>query len=60
MKLKPRQSVRHSRYGWGSILECDRHQTTVYFHTVGIRRFATSLATFVVVQNEAPKKRLAG
>ena len=58
MKLKAGQYVRHPKYGWGSILECNRDQTMVYFHTVGIIKFATSLATFVVVQDGAPKKKL--
>ncbi len=60
MKLKPGQYVRHSKYGWGSILECNRDQTMVYFRTVGVRKFTTSLATFAVVQGEASKKKPVG
>jgi hypothetical protein len=59
MKLKPGQSVRHFRYGWGAVLESDRAQTMVYFHTVGIKKFATSMATFAVVQDQAPGKKHA-
>ena len=59
MKLKAGQSVRHSRYGWGAVLECDRDQTTVYFHSVGIKKFVTSVATFAVVQDQAPGKKHA-
>ncbi|MGB7590444.1 MAG: hypothetical protein WCD04_18980 [Terriglobia bacterium] len=59
MKLKSGQSVRHFRYGWGAVLESDRGQTTVYFHSVGIKKFVTSLATFAVVQDQSPGKKHA-
>jgi hypothetical protein len=59
MKSKPRQSVRHFRYGWGAVLERDRDQTTVYYHSVGIKKFVTSLANFVVVEDQSPGKKHA-
>ncbi len=59
MKLKSGQSVRHFRYGWGAVLESDRDQTTVYFHTVGIKKFVTSPAIFAVVEDRAPGKKHA-
>jgi len=59
MKLKSGQSVRHFRYGWGAVLESARDQTTVYFHSVGIKKFVTSLATFAVVQDQSPGKKHA-
>jgi len=59
MKLKPGQSVRHFRYGWAAVLESDRDQTMVYFHSVGIKKFVTSLATFAVVQDQVPGKKHA-
>jgi hypothetical protein len=59
MELKPGQSVRHFRYGWGAVLECDSDQTTVYFNGVGIKKFVTSHANFVVVQDRAPGKKHA-
>ena len=59
MKLKSVQSVRHFRYGWGAVLESDRDQTMVYFHSVGIKKFVTSMATFAVVQDQAPGKKHA-
>jgi len=59
MKLKRGQYVRDSKYGWGSILECNRDQTMVYFHTVGVRKFVTSTVIFAVVQGEASKKKAA-
>jgi hypothetical protein len=31
----------------------------VYFHSVGIKKFVTSLATFAVVQDQSPGKKHA-
>ncbi|MGH9357614.1 MAG: hypothetical protein ACRD4Q_01835 [Candidatus Acidiferrales bacterium] len=59
MKLKTGQYVRHLRFGWGAIVECDRDQTMVYFSTVGIKKFVTSLTTFAVVQDKTPAKKHA-
>jgi hypothetical protein len=42
-----------------AVLERDRDQTTVYFHSVGIKKFLTSLATFAVVQDQSPGKKHA-
>ena len=52
MKLKEGQYVRHSKYGWGTILEHDGSQTMVYFLTVGVKKFVTSLTTFAVIARE--------
>ncbi len=52
MRLKSGQYVRHSKYGWGTILEGDGRQTMVYFNSVGVKKFATSLAVFQVVEGE--------
>lgn len=41
MRLKRGQYVRHSKDGWGTILERSDNQTTVYFRTIGIKRLAT-------------------
>lgn len=57
MKLKQGQYVCHSKYGWGTILECDRIRTMAYFHTVGVKKFVTSTTTFKVVEDEAPRKK---
>jgi hypothetical protein len=57
MKLKRGQYVRHSKYGWGTILECDGHRTMVYFRTVGIKKLATSSNNFAMVGAESPKKK---
>ncbi len=59
MKLKRGQYVRHSKYGWGTIVERDSDQTMVYFRNVGIKKFATSLAAFALIEGEAPKKKPA-
>jgi hypothetical protein len=56
MKLKTGQYVRHSRYGWGTILERDRDQTMVYFQRAGLKRLVASPTTFAVVQDQAFKK----
>jgi hypothetical protein len=53
MKLKHGQYVRHSRYGWGTILEHDGTQTMVYFHSVGVKKFVSSRNAFSVVGREA-------
>ena len=57
MKLKRGQYVRHSKFGWGTVLECDRNLTTVYFHRVGITRRIESPAVFQVVEDQAAVKR---
>jgi len=57
MELKAGQSVRHSRYGWGKILECNDVQTMVCFSTVGIKRFSTSQTFLAAVEDLAPKKK---
>ncbi len=57
MKLKTGQYVRHLRFGWGAVVECDHDQTMVYFQSVGIKKFVTSVTTFAVVQDKTPKKK---
>lgn len=37
MKLKAGQYVRHSKYGWGTIVELEGKRTMVYFRDVGIK-----------------------
>jgi hypothetical protein len=59
MKLKTGQYVRHSRYGWGTILEGDGKRTMVYFRNVGIKKFATSRTTFTIIGGQAHKKTAA-
>jgi hypothetical protein len=59
MKLKQGQYVRHSKYGWGTILESDRQQTTVYFSRVGVTRLTEAEAVFKVVEDRAALKRRA-
>lgn len=60
MRLKPGQSVRHSKYGWGTILEQDDNHTTVYFHTVGVRKLTVSQAVFEVIEHQGAKKKPGG
>ena len=57
MTLKAGQYVRHSQYGWGTIMSHDRHQTLVFFRRIGIKRLDADSATFVAVGGEAPKKK---
>lgn len=60
MKLKQGQYVRHPKYGWGTILDCDREHMTVYFTRVGVTRLTESEAIFKVVEDRAALKRRAG
>ena len=60
MKLKDGQYVRHAKYGWGTILERDRHHTIVYFYRVGVRKLTGSEAVFQVVEDQAAQKRRGG
>jgi hypothetical protein len=57
MQLKTGQYVRHSKYGWGTIVECDRTQTLVLFRSIGIKRIETGSANFDSVGSLAPKKK---
>jgi hypothetical protein len=57
MELKPGQYVRHSKYGWGTIVDHDAEQTLVCFRRIGIKRLEADSATFVAVGGEAPKKK---
>jgi len=57
MKLKNGQYVRHSKFGWGTILECDSQHTMVYFYRVGVRKLSESEAVFKVVEDQVALKR---
>ncbi len=57
MTLKTGQYVRHLKYGWGTVLEQTHDETMVYFNSVGVKRFAASLAAFTAVQDKTPKKK---
>jgi hypothetical protein len=57
MKLKDGQYVRHSKFGWGTILERDEHHTWVYFQSVGLRKLAEAEAVFQVVEDQDALKR---
>jgi hypothetical protein len=57
VELKTGQYVRHSKYGWGTIMDCDRHQTLVLFRNIGFKRLETEPGNFVMVGGEAPKKK---
>ncbi|MGH9434748.1 MAG: hypothetical protein ACRD11_02530 [Terriglobia bacterium] len=59
MKLKTGQFVRHTKYGWGTILENSGDRTEVFFQTVGIKKFVTSVTTFAYVQDQMPRKKPA-
>jgi hypothetical protein len=56
VKLKEGQYVRHSKYGWGTVLESDDSKTMVYFRNVGIKKIVTSESAFTLVGGEAHKK----
>jgi len=57
MRVSRGQYVRHSKYGWGTILECDHLYTTVLFHRVGVRKLTASEAVFEVVEDHVALKR---
>ncbi len=59
MKFKEGQYVRHAKYGWGTVLEKNHHQTMVCFQSVGIRKFRVSQAIFEVVESKSAKKKSA-
>ena len=58
MTLKKGQYVRHSKYGWGTIVESGTENTTVYFRNTGVKRLPNALAVFAIVEGAAPKKKL--
>jgi len=60
MKLTRGQYVRHSKYGWGTILECQRHYTMVYFQSVGVRRLTGSEVVFRVIEDQVALKKRRG
>ena len=57
MQLKAGQYVRHAKYGWGTVVDYDRHQTLVIFRGIGIKRLETHAANFAAVSGEPPKKK---
>ena len=57
MKLKFGQYVHHGKYGWGTIMELDNKQTTVYFRDTGIKKLATSRTMFDLIGGETHRKR---
>ena len=57
MELKAGQYVRHAKYGWGTIVDCDRHQTLVIFRNIGIKKLQTNPRNFTVVESDAPTKK---
>jgi hypothetical protein len=57
MELKTGQYVRHSKYGWGTIVDYDHNQTLVLFRNIGFKRLQTDPANFPMVSGEAPKKK---
>jgi hypothetical protein len=59
MKVKEGQYVRHSQYGWGTVLDCDNHQTTVLFRSIGVKRLTASSAIFATVGGQASRKKPA-
>jgi hypothetical protein len=59
MKLKFGQYVRHSKYGWGTIVELGGKRTMVYFRDVGIKKFPTSRTAFALIGGQAHKKTAA-
>ena len=59
MKLRSGQYVRHSKYGWGTIVELDGKRKMVYFRDVGIKKFATSRTAFTIIGGQAHKKTAA-
>ncbi len=59
MKLRAGQYVRHSKFGWGTILEDDGKRTMVYFRNVGIKKFPASRDTFALIAGQADKKTAA-
>lgn len=56
MRLKAGQYVRHSKFGWGTILEDDGKQTMVFFRRVGIRKFAGSAEVFALIVGAGVEK----
>ena len=57
MELKTGQYVRHPKYGWGTIVDYNPHETLVIFSGIGIKRLQTDPGNFAAVSGEAPKKK---
>jgi len=57
LTLKKGQYVRHTKYGWGTIVEHDSRETLVYFRTIGLKKLPAALALFANVEGAPhPKK----
>jgi len=59
MTLKKGQYVRHPKYGWGTIVEHDSRETTVYFRTIGLKRLPAALASFDNIAGAGHAKKAA-
>ena len=59
MTLKKGQYVRHVKYGWGTVVEHDSRETTVYFRTIGLKKLPASQALFANVEGAAHAKKSA-
>jgi hypothetical protein len=59
VRYKAGQYVCHSMYGWGTVVDCNRDQTVVFFRTIGVKRLVTSEANFARVGGEVLKKKTA-
>ena len=59
-KLKYGQYVRHSKYGWGMILEFKRDHTMVYFYSIGVKKLTVAEAVFRAVEDAVAMKRREG
>jgi len=59
MTLKKGQYVRHAKYGWGTVVEHDSRETTVYFRNIGLKKLPAALALFANVEGAAHVKKSA-
>lgn len=49
--LKAGEYVRHSKYGWGTVINSNRAEMVVYFRTIGVKRLEPS-AKFAFVRGD--------
>ncbi len=57
MTLKKGQYVRHAKHGWGTIVEHNSRETTVYFRTIGLKKLPAAVALFASVEGAAHVKK---
>ena len=57
LDLRAGQYVRHAKYGWGTIVDYDRHHTLVIFRKIGLKKLQTDPRNFALVPDELPKKK---